>query len=126
MYIRLLTELKNAQDVGKERFKTPYAVFDEAILNVLAAHHLIAGFERKGKNPKRYFDIALSYKNGKGAVSGAKMASTPGRRVYVPYTKIPSVKQGHGIAVLTTSKGVMDGATARKEKVGGQVLFTIW
>jgi small subunit ribosomal protein S8 len=126
MYTRLLTELKNAQDVGKERYKAPHAAFDEAILNVLSAHHFIAGFERKGKNPKRYFDIALAYKNGKGAVKGIKIASTSGRRVYVPYAKIPSVKQGHGIVVLTTSKGVMDGSAARKEKIGGQILFTIW
>ena len=126
MYIRLLTELKNAQAVGKERVKVPAAAFDEAILTVLAQRHYIAGFERKGKNPKRYFEIVLSYKNGKGAIGGVRLASTPGRRIYVPYTKIPSVKQGHGIAILSTSKGVLDGPTARKEKVGGQVLFTIW
>lgn len=126
MYARFLTEIKNAQAVNKERVKVPYSALSEAILAVLAAHHFVAGFEKKGKSPKRYLDIALAYKNGVGAIKGMKMLSHSGRRVFASYKALPSVKQGHGVVVVTTSRGVMDGTTAKKEKLGGQLLFTIW
>jgi len=126
MYTTVLTHIKNAQAVGKEQVKVPYSKFDEAVLTVLAQEKFVAGVEKKGKNPKRYLEITLAYKNGAGVIHGVKLASTPSRHLYTPYAKIPLVKQGYGCAIISTSQGIKTGKNARKEKTGGELLFTIW
>jgi small subunit ribosomal protein S8 len=126
MYTRLLTEIKNAQAVGKERIKTPYSKMDEKILEILSTNKFIAGFEKKGKNPKRYLEVLLLYKNGTPAIRGIKFVSTPSRHIYRKYSFLRPVKQGFGIAVISTSKGLMTDKEAVKNKIGGEVLFNIW
>ncbi|MBI4119527.1 MAG: 30S ribosomal protein S8 [Parcubacteria group bacterium] len=126
MYHDLLTRIKNAQAVKAERIKAPYNKMDEAIADLLVGHKYLESAAKKGRNPKRVLEIELKYDGGKAAVRGFKFFSKPSRRLYVGYKDIKSVKQGYGMAVLSTSNGIMSGSEARKQKVGGEFLFEIW
>jgi small subunit ribosomal protein S8 len=126
MYINLLTKIKNAQALRKDSVRFPYSKMDESVLGVLASDNYIGGFEKKGKNPKKYFEVSLLYKNGRPTISEVAFISKPSRRVYRKATELYPVKQGYGSAVISTSQGIMTDKEARKKKVGGQVLFYIW
>ncbi len=126
MYTNLLTHIKNAQGVKKETVKTPYSVMDERILDALVKSKFIAGFEKKGRNPKRYLEINLLYKNDSPAITGIKFVSLPSRHIYKKYSQLKPIKQGYGVSIISTPKGIMSDAQAKKEKVGGEVLFNIW
>lgn len=126
MYTQLLTQIMNAQKVSQERIKVPHAVFDERVLEVLSSAGYVGSVEKKGKNPKKYIEVTLRYNNGKGAINGIRFVSTPSHRVYKKASELRPVKQGYGISVVSTSKGIMKGLDARTQRLGGQVLFTIW
>lgn len=122
-YHDLLIRIKNAQAAKKRTLKVPYAKMDMAVAEVLTSKGYIAGAARKGRGAKRIIEIALQKEP---AIRGVRLISVPSRAIYAGYKDIRPVKNGHGIAVLTTPKGVMDGGRARKEKVGGKVLFELW
>jgi len=126
MYINLLTQLKNAQAVKKENVKIPYSKMDEGVLKILTSNNYIENFEKKGQKIKRYFDVKLKYVENKGAINGIKLISKPSHRIYVGFEKIRLVKNGYGLMVVSTSKGIMSGQEARKVKMGGLALFEIW
>ena len=127
MYIDLLTKIKNAQAVKKETVKSAYSKMDERILKILLSKGYISGFEKKGKGAKRVFDIQLKYeKNNGGAITGIKFISKPSRKMYIGYKDIRPIKSGYGFMVISTPDGVLAGGEARREKVGGELLFEIW
>ncbi|OGY64446.1 MAG: 30S ribosomal protein S8 [Candidatus Harrisonbacteria bacterium RIFCSPLOWO2_02_FULL_41_11] len=126
MYTDLLTKIKNAQSAKKTGLKTYYSNMDFAILEVLVKHKFLQDVSKKGRMPKRAIDITLKYKDGEGAISGLKFLSSPSRRLYLGYKDIKSVRQGYGLLILSTPKGIMDGRTAKKNKLGGQLLFEVW
>lgn len=126
MYTDLLTKLKNAQAVKKESIKIPYSNMDFAVAELLAKHKFIEEAAKKGRMPKRVLELKLKYKNGQGAIQGVRFLSKPSRRLYAGYKEIKPVRQGYGLLALSTPKGILDGKTAKKEKVGGQLLFEIW
>lgn len=126
MYIDLLNRIKNAQAARLERVKAPYTNMDMAVAELLATHKFVKSAEKKGRAPKRYIEVQLAYEGERGAISGVKFTSVPSRKIYSGYRNIASVRQGFGIAVLTTPKGIMTGKDAKKQKVGGKMLFEIW
>lgn len=126
MYIRLLTQLKNAQAVKKESVKFPYSKMDEAVLEVLAKNKFIKNYEKKGRGVKKILDIDLRYEDGIGAINGIKFVSKPSRRFYIGYKDVKPVKYGYGLVILSTPKGIMTGQESKKTKIGGEVLFKIW
>ena len=126
MYTDLLTKIKNAQAVKRESVKLPYSNMDHAVAEVLVAKKFLDGAFKKGRIPKRVLDLKLKYKDGKGVIEGLKILSKPSRRLYIGYRDIKPVRQGYGLLVLSTPKGVMDGKSAKKQKLGGQLLFEIW
>lgn len=126
MYTDIITQVRNAQAVGKEKTKVPFSKMNLAILELLKKQNFISEVEKKGRMPKRLIEISLKYKDKEGAIRGVRFISKPSRRLYTGYKKMPSVRQGYGIAVVSTSKGIMSAYQARKEKIGGQVLFEIW
>lgn len=126
MYIDLLIKIKNAQAAKKESVKVPYTNMDNAVAELLLAHKYIEAVSKKGRMPKRGLEITLKYNNGIGAIEDLKILSRPSRKLYAGYKDIRPVRQGYGLLVLSTPKGIMDGKAARKEKVGGQLLFEIW
>ncbi len=127
MYIDLLTKIKNAQAVKKENIKTPYSKMDERILESLKKSSYIKDYTKKGRGPKKIFDIKLKYLDGKiGVIQSIKFVSKPSRRVYIGYRELKPVRQGYGLLVISTPQGIMTGKEAKKLKLGGEVLFKIW
>jgi len=126
MYTDLLIKIKNAQAVKMESVKTSYSVMDNAILEILEKKGFVGAVSVKGRAPKKVFEINLKYaKDGTGAIREVKILSKPSRHLYVGYGEIRPVKQGFGLLVMSTSKGIMDGQSARKAKLGGELLFEI-
>lgn len=128
MYINLLTQILNSQKVNKENIKFPYSVMDEKVLEILKQNGFVSDYAKKGKGIKKYFEITLAYKNTeKGKINGVKFISKPSRRIYAGYKDIKPVRKGHSsMSVVSTSKGIMTDTSAKKEKVGGSILFEIW
>ncbi len=126
LYLDALTKIRNAQAAQQETVKFPFSNFTLAILEALEKNRFVESVSKKGRAPKRYLEVRLKYKNGKGAIGGMKILSTPSRRLYVGYGELKPVRQGFGVSVISTPKGVLDNKTARREKVGGQLLFEVW
>lgn len=127
MYLDLLIQIKNAQQARKDSLKVPYSNLDFAVAELLAKHNYLDSVAKKGRMPKRIIEIKPKYDpKGQGAINGVRTLSKPSRRLYVGYQELRPVKQGYGLSVVSTSKGIMTGKDARKEKVGGQLLFEIW
>lgn len=126
MYPNLLTRINNAQAARKPGLKVPFSNMDMAVLEVLRKEGFIENVEKKGRLPKRVIDITLKYENDTPTIRGTRLISKPSRRLYVGYNDLRQVRQGYGISVISTPKGIMSNKEARKEKVGGQILFEIW
>lgn len=126
MYTDLLTKIHNAQRAKKVSVKVPYSTMDMAIAEILAARGFVLSAAKKGRAPKRIIEVELKYDGDKGAISAVKFLSVPSRRLYAGYKELRPVRQGFGIAILSTPQGVMTAQDARKQKVGGQLLFEIW
>ncbi len=121
----MLNRMKNAGAVGHEVVAVPYSSINLSILDILKGHSFIEDFEKPDKN-SRTIEVTLKYKNGKHRIRGSKRYSKSSRRVYKRVSDIRSVKNGYGIMVLSTSKGLKTDAEAKKEEVGGEALFAIW
>lgn len=126
MYTDILTKIHNAQRAKKASVKLPFSTMDMAVAEILAARGFVASAAKKGRAPKRIIEVELKYDGDHGAINGIKFLSVPSRRLYAGYQELRPVRQGYGMAVVSTSKGVMTASEARKQKVGGQLLFEIW
>ncbi len=127
MYLDLLTKIKNGQASRKESVKLPYSEMDFIISELLVKHKFAEVASKKGRMPKRVLEVKLKYdEDRKGAVQGVRVLSKPSRRLYAGYKDLRPIRQGYGLLVLSTPQGIMDGKSARKLKLGGQLLFEIW
>ena len=126
MYTDLLTKIHNAQRAKKASLKVPFSNMAMAVAELLVKQGFLAGAAKKGRMPKRVIEIDLKYENGKGAIDTIRFISVPSRRIYAGYKDLKKVRQGYGTALISTPKGIMTIAEARKGKVGGQLLFQIW
>lgn len=123
MYIDFLTKIKNAEKVRKETLKVRFTNTDKAIAEILEAAGFIKKAEVKGKSAKKMIEIEL---NGKRPIGALKFLSKPSIRRYVGYKKLSVLKRSRSMIVLSTSKGIMTAAEAKKHKIGGQLLFEVW
>ena len=123
----MLTRIRNAQMRGKSTVRTPASKLRAWVLDVLAAEGYIRGYEQKdGVKGLPELEISLKYFEGTPVIRELKRVSTPGRRVYASVKEIPTVRQGLGISIVSTPKGVMSDAAARAANVGGEVLCTVF
>ncbi len=123
----LIVRLQNAGAIGKASVSLPYSAYKMAVAEKLRDAGFVKGVEKKGKKVKKTLDITLKYSEaGKHAIEGAKRISKPGRRMYKSVLEIHPVRYGHGALILSTPYGIKTDKEARKEKVGGEVLFEIW
>jgi small subunit ribosomal protein S8 len=123
----MLTRLRNASRARKSEFHVPYSKLKSEIARILEKEGYIAGFELE--TPKEGFPqlkIKNKFVNKTCAIAGLKRVSKPGLRRYVGATEVPRVLGGLGIAVLSTSRGILTGQEARKQNVGGELLAYIW
>lgn len=123
----MLTRLRNASRARKTEFVVPYSKLKSEIARILEKEGYIAGFELEtpeGGHPQ--LKIKNKFVNKTSAIAGLKRVSRPGLRRYVGADEVPRVLGGMGIAVLSTSRGVLSGHEARKQNVGGELLAYVW
>lgn len=121
-----LTRVRNAISARHKRVLVPSSNMKMQITKMLAEHNFIAGFEVIDDNKQNVLKITLRYTDGESAIAGLKRISTPGRRVYVGAEELPRVLNGMGVAIVSTSQGLMTDRNARKLGVGGEVICHIW
>ena len=123
----MLTRMRNASMRGKSACSTPASKLRAWVLDVLKDEGYIRGYE-KGTDAKGHptLEIELKYYDGAPVIREVKRVSKPGRRVYMGVNDIPTVRQGLGVSIVSTSKGVMSDASARAANVGGEVLCTVF
>ncbi len=123
----MLTRIRNAQMRGKSTVVTPASKLRAWVLDVLADEGYIRGYEKiTGKDGHPALEISLKYHDGTPVIREIKRVSKPGRRVYMGAKEIPLVRQGLGVSIVSTPKGVMSDAAARSANVGGEVLCTVF
>ena len=123
----MLTRIRNAQMRGKSTVRTPASKLRAWVLDVLKDEGYIRGYESQtSANGQPELEISLKYFEGTPVIREIKRVSKPGRRVYAGVKEIPSVRQGLGVSIVSTPKGVMSDAAARSANVGGEVLCTVF
>ncbi|GAB6067957.1 30S ribosomal protein S8 [Methylothermus subterraneus] len=121
----MLTRIRNAQMVGKASVKMASSKQKEAICRVLADEGYIAGFEVERSDGKAFLTVRLKYFEGRPVIENLQRVSKPGRRIYRGKDELPKVQGGLGIAIVSTSKGVMTDKAARKLGLGGEVICVV-
>ena len=123
----LITRIRNAQMRRHSSLDVPASKLRGWVLDVLADEGYIRGYARVEKNgEKPAFEIELKYFEGAPVIQNIKRVSKPGRRVYSSVGDLPSVRNGLGISIVSTPKGVMSDAAARDANVGGEVLCEVY
>ena len=123
----MLTRIRNAIMARHEFTLLPYSKMKLAIAKILREEGFIDNYEVLKGKPARMIKVYLKYtENKQPAILGLKRVSKPGLRVYVERAEIPRVYGGLGIAILSTSKGVMSGQQAWRERLGGELLCYVW
>jgi small subunit ribosomal protein S8 len=123
----MLTRIRNAQMRGKSTVRSPASKLRAWVLDVLTDEGYIRGYERVTSeigHPE--LEISLKYASGEPAIRELKRVSKPGRRVYAGVKEIPMIRNGLGVSVVSTPKGVMSDAAARAANVGGEVLCRVF
>lgn len=123
----MLTRIRNAKAVNLPAVSMPHSTLKMAILKIMKQEHFVEDFEKKGKKVRKHIAVQLKYgKSGTSAITGIKRVSKPGQRIYKKAGELHVVKQGTGIAIVSTPQGLMTDKEARRAKVGGEVLCEVW
>lgn len=123
----LLTRIRNAQSAKHDTVTVPASNMKKAICQILVDEGYVRNFSVEEDSKQGIIKINLKYGEGKvGVIKGLKRVSKPGLRIYSNAEQLPKVLKGLGIAVISTSRGVMTDRQARQENIGGEVLAFIW
>ncbi len=123
----LLARIRNANLAYKDDLVVAASKMNRAILAILEREGFIAGFEEEGEGVHRAFRVRLKYgRNRERAITGLRRISKPGRRIYAGRGELPRVLGGLGIAILSTSQGVMTDREAARRGIGGEVVAYVW
>lgn len=124
----MLTRIRNACLVKQSTTQVPSTKMTRSIAQVLQSEGFIGEYEETGEGIEKYLVISLKYKgkNRQPIINTLKRVSKPGLRVYSKQKDIPRVLGGIGIAIVSTSRGVMSDREARRQRVGGEVLCYVW
>jgi small subunit ribosomal protein S8 len=121
-----LTRIRNAAKAKHRRVDIPSSNLKKAISQILLDKNFISGFTVLEDKKQNVLRINLKYHNGKPVIGGLRRVSKPGLRLYRGSNELPRVLGGLGVAIITTSKGIMTDAQAKKNNVGGEILAYIW
>ena len=121
-----LTRVRNAIQARHKKVDVPASNLKRELTNILQQHKFIAGFSEIQETLPNTLRIQLKYVDGENVIKGLKRVSTPGRRVYVSSNELPRVLNGLGIAIISTSSGILTDRQAREKHVGGEVICYIW
>jgi small subunit ribosomal protein S8 len=122
-----LTHLRNASKAGLAQCVSPHSKLKESLANILKSEGYVrdvaTGADERGH---KTVVVTMKYVDSAPVITGLKRSSTPGRRIYSGYSEIPRVLNGLGIAIISTSKGLMKDQDARRNKLGGELVCTVW
>ncbi|MDO8663625.1 MAG: 30S ribosomal protein S8 [Candidatus Wildermuthbacteria bacterium] len=129
----MLTKIRNAQAVFHPTVEICFSNLKYEIAKILEKEDFVGKVEVKKQKPAKSrksmfpsIEILLKYEDKIPAISGIKRISKPGQRIYQPAAKIKKVKEGFGISIISTSKGLMTGKEAKRQKLGGEVICEVW
>jgi small subunit ribosomal protein S8 len=123
----LLARIRNASIARHDRADMPHSNLKQHIAEVLKSEGYLDDVRTSDGEGKKTLTIVLRYGRDKAsAIDGLRRVSAPGRRVYVRHDRIPNVRSGMGISILSTSRGVMTDRQAREQRVGGELLCEVW
>ncbi|MBN9163185.1 MAG: 30S ribosomal protein S8 [Myxococcales bacterium 68-20] len=123
----MLARIRNGALARHDRVEMPHSNLKKHIAEVLKSEGYVDDVRESDGEGKKTLTLVLRYGRGKdSAIDGVRRVSAPGRRVYVRYDRIPRVRSGMGISILSTSRGVMTDRQAREQKVGGELLCEVW
>ncbi len=124
----MLIRIKNASNAGHETTLVPFSKLRFSIAKVLMDKGYVSAINKKGDKIKKTLEVTLAYNEDKKTpkIQGLERVSKPSKRVYLGVKAVRPVRAGYGAVFLSTPKGIMTGEDAKKEHVGGEVLFKIW
>ena len=122
----MLTRIRNANQMRYKEVEVPASKMKNEIARILKSEGFIVDYKVKKNNIQDILVLSLKYVDKERVITGLKRISKPGLRVYVKAEEVPSVLNGLGIAIISTSKGVMTDKQARANSIGGEVLAYIW
>ncbi len=122
----LLTRIRNAIMVGKAEIRVPSSRMKKVIADQLKANHYLADVKLEAAKPNDVLLITINQAGDNANITEIKRLSKPGQRRYVKADQIPKVKNGRGLVLVSTSKGVMTGTEAKKESLGGELLLEVY
>ena len=122
----LITRIRNAIAVGKNEIRVPTSKLKLAVAEKLQKIHYLEKVEIEEAQPRNILHIIINKAGENAAIHEISKVSTPGRRIYAGVSEIPKVKSGRGTVLVSTSKGIMTGQEAVKNKLGGEVLVKVW
>jgi len=122
----MLTRIRNAVRAKHTTVDVPYSKVKNEIAKILLEEGFIADSELVENGTQKNIRITLKYKDSKSVIQGLKRISKPGLRIYAEKEELPRVLNGLGIAIISTSKGIVTDKVARRENVGGEVMAYIW
>ena len=121
-----LTSIRNASQANKAVITVQWSRLREGVAKILVDAGYVASARKAEREGLPVLELSLKYVAGVPAITSIERVSTPGRRVSAGYTSVPKVIGGMGVSILTTSRGVMTDAEARRQKVGGELLAKVW
>jgi len=124
--VDMFNRIKNAQAVLKPTVSIPFSNLKYEIAKILEKEKYIKKIEKKRRKTKKIIEISLKYNKNIPAIIELRRVSKSGQRIYLPVQKIKKVKGGFGIAIISTSKGLMSDREAKKQKVGGEIICEVW
>jgi small subunit ribosomal protein S8 len=122
-----LTHLRNASKAGLAQCVSPHSKLKESLANILKSEGYVRDVATgTDENGHKTVVVTMKYVDNAPVLTGLKRSSTPGRRLYTGYADIPRVLNGLGIAIVSTSKGLLKDQDARRQKLGGELVCTVW
>ena len=122
----LLTRIRNAINVGKNEILVPTSKLKVGVVEVLKANGYVADFEVIDGKPRGLLRVLINEAGSLARINEITKVSKPGRRVYSSADELPVVKSGRGMVIVSTSKGLMTGREAKKNRLGGEILVRVW
>lgn len=122
----LLNRISNAKAVLHPTVDVPFSNLKYEISKILEKQGFVKKVEKKGKKTKKIIEIVLKYEGDTPSISNLKRISKPGQRIYKSSKEIKRVRGDFGIAIISTSKGLMTNKEAKKQKLGGEIICEIW
>jgi small subunit ribosomal protein S8 len=122
----LLTRIRNAISVGKTEIRVPTSKLKFAVADKLQKTNYLEKVEVEDAKPRGILHIVINNEGENARINELTKVSTPGRRIYAGVNEIPKVKSGRGTVLVSTSKGIMTGQEAVKNKLGGEILVKVW